>query len=338
MANNAVTAKARAIHGKLLNRDDYVTLMHKGTIPQAVAYLRTKPLYTAVFAEADEAQIRRAQAEQLINKNVFDNYIRVAKFSAMGKDSILSFLIRQLEAEQLIKAVIAINSGNKDGFVAAFPDYMTKHFCFDPIRLAGEKELSGMVEQLKGTMYHKPLKNQLAEAPGDVNRLVTTINVCYIKWAFDRIDSYARGETRETLKNFFLRKIDADNLLMCYRMKSTFGAGAAEIHELLIPYHRKLRPVEIDDALKTPDPVAALRDMFVSQHVVTAEVSDIPEVNINVSDHRYFRHCLAVSKDEVESLYSLMMLFRDESTNLCRIIEGLRYSVAPEEIEKYLII
>ena len=59
---------------------------------------------------------------------------------------------------------------------------------------------------------------------------------------------------------------------------------------------------------------------------------------MNISDYRFFRHRLAVCTNETEALYSLMMLMSAESTDLCRIIEGLRYGLSPENIEKYLIV
>ena len=42
--------------------------------------------------------------------------------------------------------------------------------------------------------------------------------------------------------------------------------------------------------------------------------------------------------NETEALYSLTMLMSAECTDLCRIIEGLRYGLPPEEIERNLTI
>lgn len=336
MPNNAVTAKARAIHGKMLTKDDYTVLIHKGTIPAAVAYLKTKPFYSAVFADTDEAAVHREQAEALINKNVYDNYLRVCRFAAGDKKGIMSFYTRQLECDQLIKAVIAISSGEQDGFIAAFPDHIAEDLSFDHMRLAQSKDLAAAADVLKGTMYYRPLAPLMTEASPDIDKILTTINVCYIKWAFEMIDKSEKGRSREQLKDFFLRKADADNLLMCYRLK-VFGLDNSRINELLIPYHKRLRQVEIDAALKLPDPVPVLREMFVTEKIALADRSDIPEVNVNISDHRYFRHRLASSTNETESLYALMVLMTAESTNLCRITESLRYGLAPEETEKLMI-
>ena len=336
MANNAVIAKARAVHGGFLTKDDYIILTHKGTIPAAVAYLKTKPLYSAVFADTDEAQVHREQAEALIHKNVYDNYRRVCRYASGSKDGIISFYVRRIECEQLIKAVIAVSSGNRDGFVSAFPEYIADRMCFDHLKLAAVKDLASASGVIRKTIYYRALAPLLTAPEPDVNRILTTINVCYIKWAFGQIDSTEKGSTKALLKDFFLRKTDADNLLMCLRMK-TFGLDNERISELLIPYHKRLNRSRIDAALKAPDSAAVLREMFVCERIAAEQKSGIPEINVNIAEYRYFRHRLAVSTNETESLYSLMMLFDAESTNLCRIIEGLRYGLAPDEIEKLLI-
>ena len=337
MANNAVTAKSRAISGKLLTRDDYTSLLHKNSVGAVAGALKTRPLYADAFADINEAAIHRAQAEQLIERSVFNTYMRVSRFSASGKNSIMSFYIRRIESEQLIKAVTAIASGSQESFMFSFPEYVTEHICYDPIAVASAKSLSGLADILAGTPYRRPLTEMLRADSPDINRIITAVNVCYIKWAFARINECSSGKERQLLKDFFLRKTDADNLLMCLRTVSAFGLEPDRINELLIPYHKRLRQKEIDEALKLADPVPALLEMFVTERIATAQVSDIPEVNVNASEYRYFRHRLAVSSNETESLYSLMMLLKTESTNLFRIIEGIRYGLPPEETEKYLI-
>ena len=337
MANNAVTAKSRAVFGKMLSKDDLVALTHKGTVSAAVAYLKSKPFYSAALADTDEAAVHREQAEALINRNVYDNYLRVLRYASGSKDGIMSFYIRRLECEQLIKAVIAIVTGEQDGFVASFPEYAEDKFSFDPMKLAHAKDLTSAASVIKGTIYYRPLCPLLTAPEPDIDRILTTISVCYIKWAFEQIDRTEHGATRERLKYFFLRKTDADNLLMCLRLKA-LGIDNERIKELLIPYHKRLRRKEIDAVLGLPDSVSVLREMFVGERIIAEEVSDIPEINVNVADRRYFRHRLAVCTNEIEALYSLTMLMSSECTDLCRIIEGLRYGLAPEEIEKYLTI
>ena len=64
---------------------------------------------------------------------------------------------------------------------------------------------------------------------------------------------------------------------------------------------------------------------------------DCPEIAVNASDFRYFRRRLALSTNEIEALYSLMVLAELEAANLFRIIEGIRYGLSSEEIEKFIV-
>ena len=77
MADNALIAKARAIYGNMLTADSYNVLVHKGTIAAALSFLKTKPLYSAVFSDIDETAIHREQAESLIEENIYYHYQRL---------------------------------------------------------------------------------------------------------------------------------------------------------------------------------------------------------------------------------------------------------------------
>ena len=61
---NAITAKARAIYGKRLTKEDYNNLLHKRGVSGVVAYLKTTEKYRATFANVNETTIHRGQVEQ----------------------------------------------------------------------------------------------------------------------------------------------------------------------------------------------------------------------------------------------------------------------------------
>ncbi|MBP5606566.1 MAG: V-type ATPase subunit, partial [Ruminiclostridium sp.] len=208
---------------------------------------------------------------------------------------------------------------------------------FDPMELALSEDLHGVAEAIRGTVYYRYTAPLLNEPEPDINRIITTINSCYIKWAFEQIDRKEHGRERERLKEFFLRKADADNLLICLRLKM-LGVDNEKIHTFLVPFRKRLSTADITEALRANDPVAALNNLFISRRIAGNRISEIPEINVNAADRAYFRRCLVFSMNETESLYSLIMLMKSETTNLFRIIEGLRYGVAPEEIEKFLIV
>ena len=180
MANNAVTAKARAIHGSMLTKEDYTVLIHKATISAVVAYLKAKPLYASAFADTDEAAVHREQAEALISRNVFDTYKRILRFSSGDKKGISGFYTRRLECDQLIKAVIAITTGEQEGFVIAFPEYIDEELTFDHLRLAASKDLRSAAEVIRGTIYYRSLAPLMTAPEPDVDRISDIAN----SWIF----------------------------------------------------------------------------------------------------------------------------------------------------------
>lgn len=340
MSNNAIVAKSKAIYGGFLKKEDYINLIHKGSVGAVVSYLKTKPRYRAVFGNVNEFAVHRAQAEELVAKNVFDSYMRICRFAAGNKNGIMSFYIKKLEAEQLIKAVIAVNTGAQDEFFGDLPPYLMEKLSFKAEEVASAKNFRSLLSALSKTRYYKALYPVLSVDSPDIEEAVITINCCYIRWAFTKINEEVRGKAKDRIKSFFLRKADLDNLLLCYRLRSNFITDPEEIEKLLIPYHYRLRLADIDAALRSGDPVEALKRLFVEKKLgeKLMRKEDCPETGAAASAFRFFRHSLALTDNETEALYSLMMLFETEAFNIYRIIEGVRYGLSPEEIEKYIIL
>lgn len=337
MPNSAVIAKSRAVYGSFLKKDDYISLAHKGTIASAIGYLKTKPRYSEAFADIDEATVHREQAEAIVTRLVFENYLRICRFATGGRNGILSFLIKKLESEQLSRAVIAVATGMQEKYYLTFPPYLIDHICFDPAAASRAKDCAALLEVISGTPYYKPLKPFLEAREPDINDTVTEINCCYIKWAFTKINADTKGREADSLKKFFLHKADIDNLMTCMRVSGSFSTDSEYVKKLLLPFHRRIRPAEIDEALKASDSMAALRAL-VTEKKLAFSSSELPELDIRRADFSFFRRRLALTDSETEALYSLMMLFEAEAANIIRIIEGLRYALPPEEIEQYLIL
>lgn len=340
MSNNAIVAKSKAVYGGFLKKEDYINLIHKGSVGAVVAYLKTKPRYKAVFANVNEFTIRRAQAEELVAQNVFDSYMRICRFAAGNKNGIMSFYIKKLEAEQLIKAIIAVNTGDQEEFFGNLPPYLMERLSFKAEEIASAKDFRSLLSALAETRYYKALYPVLSVDSPDIEEAVITVNCCYIKWAFAKINDEVRGKARDRIKSFFLRKADLDNLLLCYRLRNSFVTEPEEIEKLLIPYHHRLRVAEIDSALRGSDPVEALKRLFIDKKLGERLMrnEDCPEIGAAASAFGFFRHSLALTDNETEALYSLMMLFETEALNIYRIIEGVRYGLSPEEIQKYIIL
>lgn len=131
MADSGIAAKAKAIYGTFLKKSDYDTLIHRTSVSTVTAYLKNVPAFKETFAETDESTIHRGVLEDILNEHIFRTYVRVRKFSPDRKNGILDFYIKKCEAEQVIKLITAIASGNQQSFFLGFPVYFMDYMSFD---------------------------------------------------------------------------------------------------------------------------------------------------------------------------------------------------------------
>lgn len=339
MSNSAIIAKSRAVYGTFLKKDDYDNLIHRTSVSAIASYLKGAPRYKKLLEGADPALTHRGQIEALIGKEIFETYMRVRRYSTAKRGGITDFYTRSIEAEQLSHAIVAVATGNQQSFFLAIPDYIMDKLSFSAEAAAKSENFSDLLHVIDGTIYFKALKPYLEAAEPDINKCLNVINACYIKWAFTSIDNEFKGKKRGEIKRFFLKKADCDNVLRCYRLKKFFDEGDDRIKSLLVPYHSRVKPEDIDDALKSQDPTSALIQLLSEKCIpsVGQVNDDYPEIDIAREIYRCFKQRLALTTDETEAVYALIMLMETERENLLKIIEGIRYGMQPQEIEAFII-
>ena len=340
MANSAVSAKCKAVYGAFLKKNDYDSLIQRNSVSAVTAYLKGVPSYRETFYEIDEATIHRGQLEHILNEHIFRTYIRIRKFSSQDKKGIIDFYVKKCEAEQLIKLITAVASGNRQSFYLGLPPYLMDYFSFDPVEAINTADFRELAKILSHVRMYKPLIPYLETENPDINKCIIVVNSCYLSWAFGVINRDFSKRKKERLKQFLLRKIDMDNVLLCYRLKKFFDEDEERIKELMLPFHYRVKSEDIDAALKSQNPTDSLIKLL-SDRCVSEKISiddDFPELAAMRSHYEFFRHTLALTCDETESLFALVVLLETERMNLQKIIEGVRYGELPSEIEKLVII
>lgn len=338
---DAITAKARAIYGKRLTKEDYNNLLHKSGVGGVVAYLKSTERYRGVFANVNETQIHRGQVEQLLAKYVFELYLRLCRFMSAEKGSFCYYMIKELEIKQIISALIHINAGLKDGYLYEMPAYLMNYLSFDLMKLSKAKNYEEVLEVVADTPYYKVLKPLLTSAPENKNldELSVALYGYYVKWAFKAIDKEFKGTEAKNLKDMFLKQSDLSNIMICYRKKSLFSENEEQIKKSLYEFHYRVTPAVIDDILSQPDADKKLLELLNKLYLKNKTEFDSPilETAVRKYKHSFHKKQLYYSSNGVAALYSLMGLCQTERSNLRKIIESARYDRSPEETEKLLV-
>ena len=102
---SGLSAKVRAMSGKLLSQEDFLRLGSMSGVPEVVAYLKKKPSYEAVLEKEDERSLHRGQAEGLIMQSLFVDFSRLYRFSSLEQRRFLNGYFSRYEIS-FLKAVI----------------------------------------------------------------------------------------------------------------------------------------------------------------------------------------------------------------------------------------
>lgn len=338
---NALIAKARAIYGGFLDTEDYNNLVHKQSVGAVAAYLKGTDRFGKAFSNVAESQVHRGQVESMLEKDVFEYYIKLCKFSAQDKNGFASFLIKRKEIEQITNAIIFINIKSYDSYIKSLPTYLIDYASFDLMSLAACRSWDDLLKALEETPYAKILKPYLTSPSGaDLEACSTALYLNYTKWAFKQIGNSFKGKEASELKEIFLREADLDNLLTCYRLKRYFKESTDNVKKAMKPYHYRITMQQMDEILNSSNPDDQIFELLRKKYFKDNIEYDRDNLEVAVRRYNYacFKKQLRLSKNGTMVMYSLVMLFEVERTNIRKIIEGIRYSLDPSEIEKLLVI
>lgn len=109
LSNKAILTKARAMYGSRLTEEDYRELTHKYSVGEAVAYLKNETHYRAALESISESDIHRNHIEAMLKKDLYLQYIRLARYSnaGSGSGSFYDYVWMRLEIEQILACLRA---------------------------------------------------------------------------------------------------------------------------------------------------------------------------------------------------------------------------------------
>jgi len=341
----ALIGKAKAIYGRRITPDEYNTMLHKTSVPQVVGLLKSTARYSRELAAADAQQVHRGQVEFLLNKSVFETYMRLCRFVPGGANGFNGFYIRKTELDILLNTIMFLNAGQREKIIIYLPAYMAPHISFDLMALGNITNFDELLKLLKDTHYYNILKNALPNSDYrsgeklNFEDLSLSLYTDYYKRLLKMADEEFSGTERDRLRAAVFRGVTLDNLLLIYRMKTYFNRSAEEIKRLIIPFYRGFTHTDAENIINSRDAGQSAAD-YLNRKVLKGGIkfdANFPEMAVSRDDYRFSKGNLRLSGSGSMVIYSLVRLMEIEKQNIFTVIEGVRYSMPAVEIEKLLI-
>lgn len=349
-ADNAITAKIRAIYGGRLTASQYDELCHKKNTAEIAAYLKERTAYGRVLAAIQPAAVQSSQLTSILRKHNFEVYENLIRYASPDQRTFYqTYVIDLIEIQLILQMIRLLNTGHMDEFIVNYPAFAESSVRISLDRMVNVRSFDDLLRALEHTEYHDLLLGHRPVAKNDCGGQgtidYTACEAALMTYYYDAVQksihSHFKGRTREQLENIFSLKIGLENLILVYRFKRFYpNTSASEIQRYLLPFWKPVRPRQLDKMLAAKSPEEFLQLVSQLPYAKHLQKDDFTYIEYGSQSVRYdiSKRYIRFAQDAPTAFIAFMFLSEMEIESIARIIEAVRYGMDPADILKLLVI
>ena len=342
-SSNVILAKARAMYGRRLTRQNYRELLECKSVSEAASYLKNRTAYGSALARVNESDVHRRQIEVRLRQKLFEDNSALCRYEITIGEHFAQYLVARSEIEQIMHSLVLLGGQVPEEYLFSMPAYLTAHTHLDLAGLSHIRTYDDLLQAVAHTPYRKLLEG-FRPAPGVSLNYMGVENALYTylyKEVFRVIDNRTHGENSEQLREIFESYLDLQNYLRIVRLKFIHKESIDVVRSSLLPFG-KLHQRHLDALLdaETEEQVAAIaRKTPVGKRFLKNQGSyAYVEQLMNRTKYKTCRRDIRFSTHPSVVLISYIFLMEIEVGDIITIIEGIRYQLAPDEIKSMLTV
>lgn len=338
---SAILPKARGMYAKRLTKEQYQELIRRRTVPEVAAVLKKHPYFKQSLATLSSTDPHRQQMEDLLNDDIFNKYETLARYD-FNPRNFTDYFVVKCEVREISKMLRMISVGIIENPLQIFPPYLEGKVCFDVYDLASAKDFSGVMNVLKRTPYYKVLYPYWMKDPSVKNYPV--IEAALIKYYYAQVFLLAKQtlSTQEAKQatSLFCLEAESYNISVVLRIQKYFPNiyTADEVKSLLLPYRYRVPQEMMNQFIERAGDDLSLKVCQICLGNATLPQSEVESFEI-LSKKRIQRKAeqlLHLTTSPSVVVAAFIILAEIEKENAVNVIEGVRYGMAPEQIESLL--
>lgn len=338
---NAVLSKSRAIYGKRIKTKDYKALTVCKNVSEVVANLKNNTYYAKILQNINENNVYRIHLENAIKQDLFYVFEKLGRYDLSVSEHFFDYILTRFEVELIIKSLTTVSAAkNFDVNSISTLSLLQKRSKINFAELENAVTYDDLLKSVKNTFYEKILVSFKPDHNEKINLvgIETALYTHLYKIAFDVIERHTKGKAKETLKKLFNLYIDLTNLVRIIRTKKFYSFSEDYILTLLLPFGN-INKKTLESYVKISDPKKLLDDIKSSKIGLKWFCKDLDIVDKIPKNMRFLesRRNIRFSISPPVVFMSYIFLHEIEISNIINIIEGVRYKLPQEEIEKLLI-
>lgn len=348
MKYSQLFTKLNAMRRILLTREDYEHIVQTGSVKEIGRILKDSEDYRHVLHDLSDEDMRREPIEKKLMYMFYDDYARIFNYvlnTNERKYLKVYFKIYEVNALRwLLRGVMSNRISKVD--VSDMEGYVRRHMAIDIVKLSSSTNLDEFIENLEGSPYQSIINDIKKNNPNpSLFQMETQFELNYFLQLWKSQNRFLSKKTRESQKEINGIDIDMRNMISIYRAKKYFTVENAIIYTYLIPIHYKLKKDDIS-AMVESESIAEFWEVLLKtpygkilpRHGLDIQTS-VKDLSLMDLDRCYFRVMRYINrKAEKQHPYSIakvtsyMQARYQEIKNLTSVIEGVRYTLKPEDV------
>lgn len=338
-SSNALCAKAKALYGNRLTREEYEDMCRKVSVSELVVYLKSQTSYSESLNDINVRNVHRGQLEMALNKEYYIRSGKLFKYAPAKDREFYRFELVSAEIKIIVEKLMSLKNNEMRSFDLEIPSYLTTKTTFNVYGLINIDNYKDLVKYLKNTRYYGVLSKYESEQMIDVNSIQHELKKLYYDGYVDVIKKRYKGETQKDLLNVLYTSIELENIVKIYRLKKYFNETPDFIRSTLFLEYSRLPKNVMETLINASGEKELMTLLANSKYSLYLDDNDYPYIEYYVENIRYniAKRYMRFSGEAPLVFLTYCILQKIEVDNLKHIVEGIRYGRDGASIEKTLI-
>ena len=337
---NAVYAKAHALYGKRLKKQNYDDLTGCRSLQELVGYLKSRTQYNAVF-EGVPSELSAVQIEELLKLQLLKNLEAICKYEISAGENLYEYFIVKNDIKQILDFIRLLIAGTPEKYLGSLPPFFDKRTKLNLIAMANARSYRELLNALGGTEY-KNLLTPYAEnynEKGIYLQIESVLNAYMRKYLLSAVNKGIGKKEKKQIREIVNYKFDMDTIVDIYRLIRLEDADEEIIKGFINTEFTNFSEKELDmliDAPRARDMMRLMPETYYRKDFSKIEYNYLEGAAQQVlyakayDSMRYFT-------DPTAAMLCYVILAENEVQNIIRIVEGIKYKIPAKKISTVLV-
>lgn len=340
-AANSVMIRAKARYGKRLSSNNYHDMLGLSGVSEVTSYLKSRTHYHSVLEGLHDSVIHRGNIEHILKTLTQADIIGLCRQEKTLDEHFYEYIYLHKEAEDMLDALRSFTAGCLEEYLLGFKDYPETHSGVDLSRLHDIKTYNDFADVYKKSPFYSTLKNFVPDqgAVLDYPSLEAAVERLLLKNDLKMIKSRFHGKTARNLITLIGIRTDMKNICRIIRSKKYFDSSPELLMTQVCEYGYYISKSQLSSMVYARDVQDIIKILKRTKYRTALEKGGFDYIDM-FADQIIISRCrkmMTFSNDPPVVLFCYIQLMYNEVNNITNIIEGIRYGVSPEKIEKMLI-